>query len=119
MVALGASFSAFWILAANSWMQTPAGYAIAADGKFAIASWWEAIFTPSLNRFAHMVVAAYIAGTFVVLGVHGFYLRQRRHLDFARAGFSLALWLAHEEDMPAPALRPGVYAAPARTGGAS
>ncbi len=95
MVALGASFSAFWILAANSWMQTPQGYTIGPDGKFAIASWWDAIFTPSLPyRFLHMVVAAYIAGTFVVLGVHGFYLWQRRHLEFARAGFSLALWLA-------------------------
>jgi cytochrome d ubiquinol oxidase subunit I len=95
MVALGASFSAFWILAANSWMQTPGGYTVGPDGKFAIASWWDAIFTPSLPyRFAHMVVAAYIAGTFVVLGVHGFYLWQRRHLEFARAGFSLALWLA-------------------------
>jgi cytochrome bd ubiquinol oxidase subunit I len=95
MVALGALFSAFWILAANSWMQTPAGYTLDADGKFQIADWWAAVFTPSLPyRFAHMVTAAYLTGTFVVLGVHGFYLWQRRHLDFARAGFSLALWLA-------------------------
>jgi cytochrome bd ubiquinol oxidase subunit I len=95
MVALGALFSAFWILAANSWMQTPAGFTIDADGTFQIADWWAAVFTPSLPwRFLHMVTAAYITGTFVVIGVHGFYLWQRRHLDFARAGFSLALWLA-------------------------
>jgi cytochrome d ubiquinol oxidase subunit I len=95
MVALGATFSAFWILAANSWMQTPAGFTIDSDGKFQIASWWQAIFTPSLPwRFLHMVTAAYITGTFVVIGVCGFYLWQRRHLHFARAGFSLAMWLA-------------------------
>ncbi|HWG79032.1 MAG TPA: cytochrome ubiquinol oxidase subunit I [Stellaceae bacterium] len=95
MVALGAMFSAFWILAANSWMQTPAGFTIGADGKFQVADWWQAIFTPSLPwRFAHMVTAAYITGTFVVIGVCGFYLWQRRHLHFARAGFSLAMWFA-------------------------
>jgi cytochrome d ubiquinol oxidase subunit I len=95
MVALGALFSAFWILAANSWMQTPAGFTIGADGNFEIADRWAAVFTPSLPwRFLHMVTAAYITGTFVVIGVHGFYLWRRRHADFARAGFSLALWLA-------------------------
>ena len=95
MVALGASFSAFWILVANSWMQTPAGFTLGADGKFQIASWMAAIFNPSLPyRFAHMVTAAYITGTFVVIGVCGFYLWQRRHLEFARAGFSIAMWMA-------------------------
>ena len=95
MVALGACFSAFWILVANSWMQTPAGFTLGADGKFQIASWTAAIFNPSLPyRFAHMVTAAYITGTFVVIGVCGFYLWQRRHLDFARAGFSIAMWMA-------------------------
>jgi cytochrome d ubiquinol oxidase subunit I len=94
MVALGAMLSAFWILAANSWMQTPAGFTYA-DGRFHIASWWQAIFTPSFPyRFAHMVTAAYIAGTFVVIGVLGFYLWQRRHTEFARAGFSIAMWMA-------------------------
>jgi cytochrome d ubiquinol oxidase subunit I len=95
MVALGAVISAFWILAANSWMQTPAGFTIGPDGKFQIASWSAAIFNPSLPyRLAHMVTAAWMAGTFVVLGVTGFYLWQRRHLDFARTGFSIAMWLA-------------------------
>lgn len=95
MVALGAIISAFWILAANSWMQTPGGFTIGPDGKFQIVSWWEAIFTPSLPyRFAHMVTAAWTTGTFVVIGVCGFYLWRRRHLHFARAGFSIAMWLA-------------------------
>ncbi|HEX7968887.1 MAG TPA: cytochrome ubiquinol oxidase subunit I [Stellaceae bacterium] len=95
MVALGAIFSAFWILAANSWMQTPAGFTLGPDGKFQIADWWQAVFTPSLPyRLAHMVTAAWMTGTFVVIGVSGFYLWQRRHPDFARAGFSIALWIA-------------------------
>jgi cytochrome d ubiquinol oxidase subunit I len=94
MVALGAMFSAFWILAANSWMQTPAGFAVV-DGKFAVTNWWQAVFTPSLPyRFLHMVTAAYIAGAFVVIAVHGFYLWRGRHFEFARAGFSLSLWIA-------------------------
>lgn len=94
MVALGALISAFWILAANSWMQTPAGFTIV-DNKFDVTNWWDAVFTPSLPyRFVHMVTAAYIAGTFVVIGVLGFYLWRGRHLAFARAGFSLAMWIA-------------------------
>jgi len=94
MVALGAMFSAFWILAANSWMQTPAGFTMSGD-KFEIASWWSAIFNPSFPyRFAHMVTAAYITGTFVVIGISGFYLWRRQHLDFAKTGLSIAMWLA-------------------------
>src|SRR3954467_9778747 len=58
MVSLGSVVSAFWILAANSWMHTPAGFTLA-DGKFQIASWSEAVFNPSFPyRFAHMVLAA-------------------------------------------------------------
>jgi cytochrome bd ubiquinol oxidase subunit I len=94
MVALGAVFSAFWILAANSWMQTPAGYTLD-GGRFYLADLREAIFTPSFPyRFAHMVAAAYLAGTYVVLGVLGFYLWRGQHRDFARTGFSIAMWLA-------------------------
>lgn len=95
MVALGAVLSAFWILAANSWMQTPAGFTIGPDGRFEVTSWWDAVLTPSLPyRFAHMVTAAYITGTYVVIGVSGFYLWRRQHLEFAKTGFSLAMWLA-------------------------
>ena len=94
-VALGAVISAFWILAANSWMQTPAGFRLAADGNFELVSWLDAIFTPSFPyRYLHMVVAAYIAGTFVVIGVCGFYLWQGRNREFALTGLSVALWIA-------------------------
>src|SRR4051812_48555528 len=93
-VALGAVFSAFWILAANSWMHTPAGFALDPYGVFQVVDWWEAIFNPSFPyRFAHMVVAAYIAGMFVVVGVSGFYLWQRRHCEFARTSLSIAMWI--------------------------
>jgi cytochrome d ubiquinol oxidase subunit I len=94
MVALGAVASAFWILAANSWMQTPSGFRMEGN-NFQIESWRAAIFSPSFPyRFAHMMVASYLTGTFVVIGVMGWYLWRQRHLDFARAGFSLALAIA-------------------------
>ena len=93
-VAVGAVVSAFWILAANSWMHTPAGFALDPDGIFQVVSWWDAVFNPSFPyRFAHMVTAAYIAGMFVVVGVSGFYLWQRRHLEFATTGLSIAMWI--------------------------
>ena len=94
MVALGAVASAFWILAANSWMQTPSGFRMEGN-NFQIESWRAAIFSPSFPyRFAHMMVASYLTGLFVVIGVMGWYLWRRRHLDFARAGFSIALAIA-------------------------
>jgi cytochrome d ubiquinol oxidase subunit I len=94
VVALGAVISAFWILAANSWMQTPAGFTLA-GGKFELASWQAAIFNPSFPyRFAHMVIAAYITGAFLVIGVSGLHLWRRQHLETARAGLSIGLWMA-------------------------
>ena len=75
-------------------MHTPAGFALDPDGIFQVVSWWDAIFNPSFPyRLAHMVMAAYIAGMFVVVGVSGFYLWRRRHLEFARTGLSIAMWI--------------------------
>ena len=69
MVALGTLASTFWILAANSWMQTPAGYEMV-DGRFMPKDWLEIIFNPSFPyRLAHTVVAVYITTGFVVVGV--------------------------------------------------
>src|SRR6201985_3905974 len=69
MVALGTLFSSFWILAANSWMPTPAGYDII-DGRFFPKDWLDVIFNPSFpSRLAHTVVAFYVTTGFVVLGV--------------------------------------------------
>ena len=67
MVAVGTFMSAFWILSVNSWMQTPAGYAINDVGQFVAADWWAVIFNPSFPyRLVHMVLAAYLTTAFVV-----------------------------------------------------
>lgn len=94
MVAFGTVVSAFWILAANSWMQTPAGYAMK-DGLMVATDWLAALFNPSFPyRLAHMLTAAYLTAAFVVAGVSAFYLWRREHVEFARVSFSLAMWAA-------------------------
>ena len=93
MVAFGTLFSSFWILATNSWMQTPAGYEIL-DGRFFPIAWLQIVFSPSFPyRLAHTVVAFYITTGFVVVGVAAYYLRRRRFVDEARTMLSMALWL--------------------------
>ena len=93
MVALGTLISSFWILAANSWMQTPSGYEIR-DGVFRVTSWIDAIFTPSFPyRLSHMVTAAFLTTAFVVIGVSAWYLLKGRYTDSARRMFSVTLWL--------------------------
>src|SRR5437763_7973525 len=78
MVAGGTLFSSFWILAANSWMQTPAGYALI-DGRFFPTSWTEIVFNPSFPyRLGHTVVAFYVTTGFVVLAVAAGMLRRGR-----------------------------------------
>ena len=81
MVAVGTFMSAFWILSANSWMQTPAGYAINEVGQFVPADWWTVIFNPSFPyRLVHMVLAAYLTTAFVVGAVGALHLlREPRH----------------------------------------
>src|SRR5665213_773357 len=67
MVATGTLISAFWILSANSWMQTPAGYAINGDGQFVAVDWLKVVFNPSFPyRLVHMVLAAYLTTALVV-----------------------------------------------------
>jgi cytochrome bd ubiquinol oxidase subunit I len=93
MVAFGTLLSAFWILAANSWMQTPAG-AEMRDGLFYPVSWLQIIFNPSFPyRFAHTVVAFYVTTGFVVVGVAAHFLLRRRFIEEARAMLSSTLWL--------------------------
>ena len=95
MVAIGTLISAFWILSANSWMQTPAGYAINADGQFVAASWLKVIFNPSFPyRLVHMVLAAYLTTALVVGAVGGFHLLRDPHLAGPRVMFSMAMWMA-------------------------
>jgi len=93
MVALGTLVSPFWILAANSWMQTPAGYEMV-DGRFMPKDWLAIIFSPSFPyRFAHTVDAVYITTGFVVAGVAAFWLRQERFVAEARVMLSMTLWV--------------------------
>ena len=74
MVALGTMLSAFWILAASSWMHTPDGHALR-DGIFIPADWWRIVFNPSFPyRLAHMLTAAYLTSAFVIAGVGAWYL---------------------------------------------
>ena len=95
MVAAGTLFSAFWILSANSWMQTPAGYAINEVGQFVPADWWAIVFNPSFPyRLVHMVLAAYLTTAFVVGAVGAFHLLKDRANEGARVMFSMALWMA-------------------------
>src|ERR1700760_2055369 len=94
MVATGTLISAFWILSANSWMQTPTGYAINADGQFVAASWLKVIFNPSFPyRIVHMVLAAYLTTALVVGAVGAFHLLRDQHLAGPRVMFSMAMWM--------------------------
>jgi cytochrome d ubiquinol oxidase subunit I len=93
MVAFGTLLSSFWILAANSWMQTPVGYEIV-DGRFMPKNWLQIVFSPSFPyRFAHTVNAVYITTGFLVVGVASYYLRRGRFVEEARTMLSMTLWL--------------------------
>jgi cytochrome d ubiquinol oxidase subunit I len=91
MVSLGTTLSVTWIMVANSWMQTPAGYKIV-DGQFQPVNWIHVIFNPSFGiRFIHMLVGALISAAWVIAGVSAWYFVKRRHLLLARRGLSIAL----------------------------
>jgi len=93
MVALGTLLSTTWILDANSWMQTPAGFK-RVNGQFEPTDWVNVIFNPSyLHRYFHMLFAALIAAGWLVAGVSAFYLVRRRHQAFSRRSFSIAIGL--------------------------
>ena len=93
MVAGGTLFSSFWILATNSWMQTPAGYRLV-DGRFFPASWMEIIFNPSfLYRLAHTVTGFYVTTGFAVVAVAAYLLRRDRATEEARLMLSMTFWL--------------------------
>jgi len=81
IVALGTVISAFWILSANSWMQTPTGYELGPDNLFLPSNWIDIIFNPSFPyRLFHMVTAAYLTTAFFVGGIGAWYLLKQRHL---------------------------------------
>jgi cytochrome bd ubiquinol oxidase subunit I len=93
MVAFGTLLSSFWILAVNSWMQTPAGYEII-DGRFFPVDWWAIIFNPSFPyRLAHTVTGFYVTTALVVTGVGAFIIRRGLAVTEGRVMLSMALWL--------------------------
>ncbi len=99
MVALGTLISAFWILSANSWMQTPAGQVMGADGVLHVDDWWQVIFNPSFPyRFTHMVAAAYLTTAFMVGGIGAWYIMRDQSVPHGRVmlgmALSLLVWLA-------------------------
>lgn len=95
IVAVGTLISAFWILSANSWMQTPQGFGVGADGRLYPMNWLKIIFNPSFPyRFCHMIIAAYLTTAFVVGGVGAYYLWDKRHIPQARIMLGMAVLMA-------------------------
>lgn len=95
LVAIGTLISAGWILAGNSWMQTPQGFTMDPSGRFVPQDWLAIIFNPSFPyRFAHMVIAAYLATAFAVGAVGAYHLLRDNRNDAARQMLSMAMWMA-------------------------
>jgi cytochrome d ubiquinol oxidase subunit I len=91
MVAVGATLSAFWIIVANSWQQTPTGYVVR-DGRAELTDFWAAVFNPStLPRYFHTVVAALVVGAFVVAGVAAWHLLRDAEAAWARKALKLGV----------------------------
>ncbi len=97
-VFLGSMFSAVWIVVANSWQQTPAGYHIVGEGLNAraeVTDFWAMVFNPSsVDRIIHVWQGAFLAGAFLVLSVHAYYIRKSRFVDLSKRAFKIALVVA-------------------------
>ncbi|CAM2922310.1 cytochrome bd-I ubiquinol oxidase subunit 1 apoprotein [Flavobacterium succinicans] len=97
-VFLGSMFSAVWIVVANSWQQTPAGYHIVGEGLNAraeVTDFWAMVFNPSsVDRLIHTWQGAFLAGAFLVLSVHAYYLRKGRFVAISKKAFPIALVVA-------------------------
>lgn len=112
MVCLGAHFSAVWIVVANSWMQTPAGFSIEYRGEImppgfvptadqilhsraVIDDFWAMVFNPSsMDRLSHVLVGCWQAGAFLVISISAFYLLRGRHKEFAVSSLKIGLVVA-------------------------
>ncbi len=97
-VFLGSMFSAIWIVVANSWQQTPAGYHIVGEGFYAraeITDFWAMVFNPSsVDRITHVWLGAFLSGAFLVLSVHAYYLLKGRYVEISKKAFKIALAVA-------------------------
>jgi len=98
MVTLGATMSAFWIIVANSWMQTPAGFQIVGEGMNAraeIVDFWAMVWNPStIDRFTHTIGGAWLTGAFSALSLSAYYLVKNQHVEFAKSSFRISLAVA-------------------------
>jgi cytochrome bd ubiquinol oxidase subunit I len=98
MVSLGSIFSAIWIVVANSWQQTPAGYHLVQTpygARAEIVSFRDVVFNPSsMDRLSHVLSGAFQTGAFLVLSISAYYLLKRRHTEFARASLKIGLLMA-------------------------
>jgi cytochrome d ubiquinol oxidase subunit I len=96
-VALGATLSAFWIIVANSWMQTPAGFQIVTENgitRAVITDFWAMVFNPSaMDRFTHVVSGAWLTGSFLVMSISAWYLLKNKYTEFAKSSMKFALGL--------------------------
>lgn len=97
-VTLGSMFSAIWIVVANSWQQTPAGFKIVGEGMNAraeITDFWAMVFNPSsVDRILHVWIGAFLAGTFLVLSVHAYYILKNRYVEQSKKAFVSVLVIA-------------------------
>jgi cytochrome d ubiquinol oxidase subunit I len=97
-VAVGAHFSAIWIVVANSWMQTPAGFKIVgegADARAVVTDFWQVVFNPSsVDRLVHVVLGCWLAGIFLFLSVSAYYALKKKFMKFSERSLKLGLVLA-------------------------
>lgn len=98
LVFAGAMFSAVWIVVANSWQQTPAGFHIVGEGMNAraeITDFWAMVFNPSsVERVLHVWIGALLAGAFLVLSVHAYYILKNKHVEISKKAIKIALSVA-------------------------
>ncbi|HEX7357971.1 MAG TPA: cytochrome ubiquinol oxidase subunit I, partial [Ignavibacteriaceae bacterium] len=95
MVSLGSMFSAVWIVVANSWQQTPAGFHVVGEGinaRAEITDFWAMVFNPSsVDRLSHVLSGCWLAGAFLIISVSAYYLLKGRHVRFAKSSIKIAL----------------------------
>ncbi|MDB2613651.1 cytochrome ubiquinol oxidase subunit I [Chlamydiales bacterium] len=98
MVSLGSHFSAVWIIIANSFMQTPAGYHIVeynGHPRAEITDFWQLVFSPSsMDRLVHALFGTWLAGSFLVISISAYYLLKNRHMEFAKRSMKIGLVIA-------------------------
>ncbi len=98
LVALGSHFSAVWIVVANSWMHTPAGFKLIGEGssrRAVVTDFWQMVFNPSsVDRLTHVLLGCWISGIFLFLSINAYYYLKKRHMDIARSGMKIGLFAA-------------------------